>query len=105
MYITINPSAHQASLSSDSALEIADTTIGRSRLQPASECSFEHDINERQLNVLSQVPWLTDSAVKHLQQLSQLATLSLADNGNIRWAAGRCLSTNIAQRAHTELLL
>lgn len=35
---------------------------------------------------LIKCPWLTDSAVKHLQHLPDLATLSLADNGNITCA-------------------
>ena len=37
---------------------------------------------------LIKCPWLTNSAVKHLQHLRGLAALSLADNGNIR-CAGR----------------
>ena len=38
---------------------------------------------------LIKCPWLTNSAVKHLQQLRGLAAISLADNGNIRSGAVR----------------
>jgi hypothetical protein len=38
---------------------------------------------------LIKCPWLTNSAVKHLQHLRGLAALSLADNGNIRCGGGR----------------
>ena len=38
---------------------------------------------------LIKCPWLTNSAVKHLQHLRGLAALSLADNGNIRCGGSR----------------
>jgi hypothetical protein len=38
---------------------------------------------------LIKCPWLTNSAVKHLQHLRGLAALSLADNGNIRCGGDR----------------